>query len=152
MYLHCAFPSNRRFPSCLSPLFQRESKCEAFHMEISFIHTQILVHLHVNKTDSHIRLCTWTRFETGERQLGNCLLMASSPCKTQCCVSRLLPSLNYAPLLSSLPSLDPLLPCSNFLYPPLGALVNLYCKTPHKLLKVIVLFKKLISTIQNVCS
>ena len=28
---------NRRFPSCLSPLFQGESKCEAFHMEISFI-------------------------------------------------------------------------------------------------------------------
>ena len=55
MYLHCAFPSNRRFPSCLSPLFQSESKCEAFHMEISFIHTQILVHLHVNKTDSHIK-------------------------------------------------------------------------------------------------
>ena len=29
---------NRRFPSCLSPLFQSESLCEVFHMEISFIH------------------------------------------------------------------------------------------------------------------
>ena len=29
---------NRRFPSCISPLFQSESLCEAFHMEISFIH------------------------------------------------------------------------------------------------------------------
>ena len=45
----------RRFPSCLSPLFQSESKCEAFHMEISFIHTQVLVHLHVNKTNFHMK-------------------------------------------------------------------------------------------------
>ena len=30
-------------------------KCEAFHMEISFIHTQILVHLHVNKTNFHMK-------------------------------------------------------------------------------------------------
>ena len=29
---------NRRFPSCLSPLFHSESQCEAFHMEIRFIH------------------------------------------------------------------------------------------------------------------
>ena len=29
---------NRRCPSYLSPLFQSESQCEAFHMEISFIH------------------------------------------------------------------------------------------------------------------
>ena len=42
---------NRRFPSCISPLFQSESKCEAFHMEISFIHMQTLVHLHANKTN-----------------------------------------------------------------------------------------------------
>ena len=27
-----------RFPSCLSPLFQSESLCKGFHMEISFIH------------------------------------------------------------------------------------------------------------------
>ena len=36
---------NRRFPSCLSPLFQSESQCEAFYMEISFIHTQIYVYM-----------------------------------------------------------------------------------------------------------
>ena len=47
--------SNRRFSSFLSPLFQSESKCEAVHMKISSIHTQILVHLHVNKTDFHIK-------------------------------------------------------------------------------------------------
>ena len=28
---------------------------EAFHMEISFIHTQISVHLHVNKTNIHMK-------------------------------------------------------------------------------------------------
>ena len=44
-----------RFPSCLSPLFQSESQCKAFHMEISFIHMQILVHLHVNKTNFHMK-------------------------------------------------------------------------------------------------
>ena len=35
---------------------------EAFHMEISFIHTQILVHLHVNKTNlqyNTILYLTW---------------------------------------------------------------------------------------------
>ena len=61
MYFAWTLPSsssavpNRRFPSCISPLFQSESKCEAFHMEISFIHTQILVHLHVNKTNFHMK-------------------------------------------------------------------------------------------------
>ena len=49
-----AFPI-RRFPSCLSPLFQSEAKCEAFHIEINFIHTQILVHLRVSKTDFHMK-------------------------------------------------------------------------------------------------
>ena len=34
---------NRPFPSCLSPLFQNEAQCEAFHMKFSFIHMQILV-------------------------------------------------------------------------------------------------------------
>ena len=48
----------RRFPSCLSPLFQSESWCEAFHTEISFIHTQILVHLHVNKTEKSSLIST----------------------------------------------------------------------------------------------
>ena len=41
---------NRPLPSCLSPLFQSESYCKAFHMKIRFILMQILVHLHVNKT------------------------------------------------------------------------------------------------------
>ena len=49
------FKGNRRFPSYLSPLFQSKSKCEAFYMWTSSIHTQILVHLHVNKTDFHIK-------------------------------------------------------------------------------------------------
>ena len=48
-------PSNRWFPSCLSPLFQSESWCKVFHMEISFIHTHILVHLHVDKTNFHMK-------------------------------------------------------------------------------------------------
>ena len=47
--------ANKRFLSCLSPLFQSESWCEAFHMEISFIHTQILFHLHVNETHFHMK-------------------------------------------------------------------------------------------------
>ena len=46
---------NRRFPSCLSPLYQSESQCEGFHLEISFIHLQSLVHLHVNKTNFHMK-------------------------------------------------------------------------------------------------
>ena len=43
--------NNGPFPSCLSPLFQSKSQCKAFHRKISFIHTQIMVHLHVNKTN-----------------------------------------------------------------------------------------------------
>ena len=46
---------NRRFPSWLLPLFQSESKCEAFHMEIRFIHTQMLVQFtYANKTNFHM--------------------------------------------------------------------------------------------------
>ena len=45
----------RQFPSCISPLFQSESYCEAFHMEISFINMQTLVHLHLNKTNFHMK-------------------------------------------------------------------------------------------------
>ena len=48
--------------SCLSPLFQSEAQCKAFHVNISFIQMQMLVHLHVNKNSS--RLCTRTCFET----------------------------------------------------------------------------------------
>ena len=55
------FTRKRRFLSYIWP--QSESWCEAFHMEISFIYMQILVHLHVNKTNFH-RLCTRTHFET----------------------------------------------------------------------------------------
>ena len=55
-WIPCLYKSpNRRFPSCLSSVFQSESKCEAFHMKISFIHTQILVHLHVDKTNFNIK-------------------------------------------------------------------------------------------------
>ena len=32
---------NRPFPSCLLPLFQNESKCETFHMKMSFTHKSI---------------------------------------------------------------------------------------------------------------
>ena len=35
-----AWYENWRFPSCLSPLFQSESQCEAFHMEIYFIYSK----------------------------------------------------------------------------------------------------------------
>ena len=48
-------PLSRRFPSCLSPLFRSESWCEAFDVEISFIHAHILVHLHVNKINFHMK-------------------------------------------------------------------------------------------------
>ena len=48
--------SNGLFLTCLSPLFHSKSKCKAFHiMEISFIHMWILVHLHVNKTNFHMK-------------------------------------------------------------------------------------------------
>ena len=46
---------NRWLPSYLSSLFQSEAYCKAFHMEISFIHMQILVHLHINKTNFHMK-------------------------------------------------------------------------------------------------
>ena len=46
------------FPSSLLPLFQRESWCEAFHMEISIIQMQSFVHLHVNKTNFHMKTFT----------------------------------------------------------------------------------------------
>ena len=56
---------NWRFPNCISPQFQSESKCEAFRVEIYFIQTQMLVNLHVNKTNfPYERLRTRTRFET----------------------------------------------------------------------------------------
>ena len=42
------------------PLFQDESKCEAFHMEISFTHKLIQMQIKL----MFERFCTWTRFET----------------------------------------------------------------------------------------
>ena len=71
--------------SCLSrvPLFQSESWCEAFHMEISFIHRQNSIHLHVNKTTFHMkRLCVRTRFETEAKcnsQIAYSVSVASPP-------------------------------------------------------------------------
>ena len=59
---------NRRFPSCLSPLFQSESYCEAFHLEIGFIHMEMNQNLHVNKTNFHMK------GNRGKMQLGNRLL------------------------------------------------------------------------------
>ena len=38
LYQNSTWHVNRSFLSCLSPLLQSESWCEAFHMEISFIH------------------------------------------------------------------------------------------------------------------
>ena len=50
-------------------------------MENSFIHTQILVHLHVNKTNFHIEsLRTRTRFETeakGNLEIASLILKVS---------------------------------------------------------------------------
>ena len=46
---------NRQFPSFLLPLFQSESKCERLIWKISYIYMQSLVHLHVNKTDFHVK-------------------------------------------------------------------------------------------------
>ena len=37
----CSILNNRPFPSCLLPLFQNESKCETFHMKMSFTHKSI---------------------------------------------------------------------------------------------------------------
>lgn len=46
---------NGSFPSCPSPPFQSESWCKTFILEISFIHIQMLVHLHVNEINFHIK-------------------------------------------------------------------------------------------------
>ena len=45
----------RRFPSCLRLCFKASPSAKAFHMEISFIHTQILVHFRVSKTNFHMK-------------------------------------------------------------------------------------------------
>ena len=89
---------NRRFPSCLSPLFQSESWYEAFYMEISFIHTQILVHLHVNRGQRQLRnrllsacvaFYTWVlleRLKIQLREVLETLVCPSPPRFGECCV------------------------------------------------------------------
>ena len=89
---------NRQFPSCLSPLFQSESWCEAFHMEISFIHSQILVHLHVTKTKFHVKgfapglslKKTERRKETRKSpiEIKSCFAFSFSVCQLDCAVCR----------------------------------------------------------------
>ena len=60
---------NRPFPSSLLPLFQNESKCETFHMKMSFTHKSIRMQIilifiwKISHLDS-----VWNR---GRRQLGN---------------------------------------------------------------------------------
>ena len=47
-----ADPVNRPLHFC----FKASPSCSAvFHMKISFIHMQMLVHLHVNKTNLHMK-------------------------------------------------------------------------------------------------
>ena len=42
LYHYCEIRDhNRPFPSSLLPLFQNESKCETFHMKMSFTHKSI---------------------------------------------------------------------------------------------------------------
>ena len=47
-----ALEANNLFLSCLSPLFESEAKCKAFHMNISFIHVQTLVHLYAARFET----------------------------------------------------------------------------------------------------
>ena len=73
--------SNRRFPSCLSPRFQSESKCEAFHMENKlfprkfwFIYMQIK--LISTWKHSHFEDSLWNK---NNRHLRNRLFDAANP-------------------------------------------------------------------------
>ena len=60
---------NRPFPSSFLPLFQNESKCETFHMKMSFTHKSIRMQI--------ILIFIWkishldSVWNTGRRQLGN---------------------------------------------------------------------------------
>ena len=60
---------NRPFPSSLVPLFQNESKCETFHMQISFARSFIFMQIKVIfiRIVSHLDWL-WNR---GTRELGN---------------------------------------------------------------------------------
>ena len=50
------FELNRRLPSCISPVSKRVLvRSLSYGNYSSFIHTQILVHLHVNKTNFHMK-------------------------------------------------------------------------------------------------
>ena len=67
-HMHC----NRPFPNCLVPLFQSESWCIAFHVNISF-------HSHADKTPFHLEgFARGLALKKGTRQLGNGLLQLSS--------------------------------------------------------------------------
>ena len=82
---------NRPFPSCLLPLFQNESKCETFHMKMSFTHKSIRMQIilifiwKISHLDS-----VWNR---GRRQLGNGLSRARttglppSVCVVDCAIN-----------------------------------------------------------------
>ena len=70
-YNPCSF-ENRPFPSSLVPLFQNESKCETFHMKISFACSFIFMQIKVIFIRMVSRLDSlWNR---GARELGNGLL------------------------------------------------------------------------------
>ena len=66
---------NGSFPSCPSPPFQSESWCKTFILEISFIHIQMLVHLHVNEINFHIKGFALGLADRCERLSGNGLLI-----------------------------------------------------------------------------
>ena len=72
VFKQCFNQGNRPFPSSLLPLFQNESKCETFHMKMSFTHKSIRMQIilifiwKISHLDS-----VWNR---GRRQLGNGLL------------------------------------------------------------------------------
>ena len=55
------------------PLFQSESQCKAFQMEIASFHMQILVHLHANRTYFHMNLgfTLGLALKQSKRQIGS---------------------------------------------------------------------------------
>ena len=69
LFLTLSSSSNRPFPSSLVPLFQNESKCETFHMKVSFACSFIFMQIKVIfiRMVSHLD-SFWNR---GTRELGN---------------------------------------------------------------------------------
>ena len=66
-------PTNRPILSCLLPLFQNESCCTAFHMEMSFTCTFTFLQIKLISITKVVNQDSfWNR---GKRQLGNGLLM-----------------------------------------------------------------------------